>query len=90
MAYYLSEQAVSAALGFIEALEQAYVHIGRHPATGAQRLGHELRLPGLRTWPLNRYPYTVFYVEYPDGIDVWRVLHSHSDIPAWLQQPDGV
>ena len=88
VAYYLGEQAVAAALGFIDALEQAYAHIGRHPATGSPRLGHELHLPGLRAWPLKRYPYTVFYVEYPDGVDVWRVLHSPRDIPAWLQASD--
>jgi len=28
--YYLSKSAEQAALGFIEALEQAYAHIGRH------------------------------------------------------------
>jgi toxin ParE1/3/4 len=34
IAYYLNEDAVEAALGFISALEEAYAHIGRHPATG--------------------------------------------------------
>ena len=33
--YYLSEGAEQAALGFIDALEQAYAHIVRHPATGS-------------------------------------------------------
>jgi toxin ParE1/3/4 len=32
----------------------------------------------------------VFYVERPDHIDVWRVLHGQRDIPAWMQEPDGV
>ena len=27
-------------------------------------------------------------LEYPDHIDVWRVLHGQRDIPIWLQQPD--
>ncbi len=31
--YYLNEEASQAALGFIKALEQAYTHIGRRPAT---------------------------------------------------------
>ena len=34
-------------------------------------------------------PYLVFYVERPDHIDVWRVLHSQRDIPAWMQEPEG-
>ena len=86
--YYLSEGAESAALGLIDALEQAYRHIGHHPATGSTRYAFELNLPGLRLWPLARYPYLVFYIEHPDHIDVWRVLHGQRDIPAWMQEPD--
>lgn len=85
--YYLAEGSEQAALGFIDALEQAYGHIGRHPATGSPRYAHELDLPGLRVWPLKRYPYLVFYVEREDHIDVWRVLHSQRDIPAWMHEP---
>ena len=89
LAYYMAEDAEAAALGFIDALEQAYAHIGRHPSTGSPRYAHELNLPGLRSWPLARYPYLVFYVERPDHIDVWRVLHGQRDIPAWMQEPEG-
>ncbi|WP_137919855.1 type II toxin-antitoxin system RelE/ParE family toxin [Hydrogenophaga sp. 2FB] len=90
IAYYLDEHAEQAASGFIDALEKAFAHIGRHPATGSPRYAHELNLPGLRTWPLTRYPQRVFYVEHPDHVDVWRVLHGQRDIPAWMQEPDGV
>jgi toxin ParE1/3/4 len=82
--HYLSQDAEQAALGFVEALERAYTHIGRHPATGSPRYAHELNLPGLRSWPLARYPHLVFYVEHSDHIDIWRVLHGQRDIPAWL------
>lgn len=88
IAYYLSEDAEQAALGWIDALEQAYAHIGRHPATGSPRYAHALGIPGLRSWPLGRYPHVVFYVERADHIDVWRVLHGRRDIPAWMQEPD--
>lgn len=87
VAHYLAEGAKTAALGFIDALEDAYRHIGRHPATGSPRYAHELNLPGLRSWPLARYPYLVFYVENPDHVDVWRVLQRQRDIPAWMQEP---
>jgi toxin ParE1/3/4 len=90
LAYYLTEAGEAVALGFIDALEKAYSHIGRQPATGSPRHAHELNLPGLRAWPLTRYPYLVFYVEHLDHIDVWRVLHGQRDIPAWMQEPDGV
>lgn len=88
IAYYLAADAEPAALGFIDALERAYAHIGRHPGTGSPRYAHELQLPGLRSWPLNRYPYLVFYIERAEHIDVWRVLHGQRDIPAWMQQDE--
>jgi toxin ParE1/3/4 len=86
--YYLGEGAEKAALGFIDALEQAYTHISRHPNSGSPSHAHELNLPGLRFWPLTRYPYLIFYIERPQHIDVWRVLHGQRDIPAWMQEPD--
>lgn len=90
VAYYLDEGAASVALGFIDALEQAYTQIARHPRMGSPLYGHELDLPGLRSWSLSRYPYLVFYVERPDHIDVWRVLHGQRDIPSWMQDPDAI
>ena len=88
LAYYLEDGGPSAALDLIDALEQTYTHIARHPGTDSARYGHELDLPGLRSWSLSRYPYLVFYVELPDKIDVWRVLHGQRDLPAWMQDPD--
>jgi len=90
IAYYLGEGAEQAAFGFIDALEQAYAQIARHPASGSPRYAHELNLPGLRFCPLARYPYLVFYVERPQHIDVWRVLHSQQNIPAWMQEPEAI
>ncbi|MGY6517581.1 MAG: type II toxin-antitoxin system RelE/ParE family toxin [Lysobacteraceae bacterium] len=88
IAHHLGEGGESAALRLIGALEKAYTRISRHPAAGSPRHAHELNLPGLRHWPLARFPYLVFYVERPDHIDVWRVLHGQRDIPAWMQEPD--
>lgn len=88
VAYDLKEAGENVALGFIDGLEKAYRQIARHPGTGSPRYGHALNLPGLRAWPLKRYPYIVFYVERPDQLDVWRVLHDQRDLPAWMQEPD--
>lgn len=84
IAHYLAEDAAQAALGFIDALEKAYAHLERHPAAGSPRYGHELALPGLRSWPLTRYPHLIFYIERDDQVDVWRVLHGERDLPASL------
>ena len=86
--YYLSEHAPEAALGFIDALKEAYGRISRHPDAGSSRYAGELNLPGLRSWPLNKYPHVGFYLVQRDHVDVWRVLHSKRDIPAWMQEPD--
>ena len=86
--HYLSENAPEAALGFINALEQAYGHIGRHPESGSSRYAAELNLPGLRFQPLKKYPHLVFYVERSDHIDVWRVLHGQRNLPGWMREPE--
>ena len=84
VAHYLTEDAAQAALGFIDELEKAYAHLGRHPSAGSPRYGHELALPGLRSWSLKRYPHVIFYIERDDHVDVWRVLHGQRDLPTSL------
>jgi plasmid stabilization system protein ParE len=55
---------------------------------GASRYAYELDIPGLRRWPLRRFPYLIFYMEQADHIDVWRVLHGRRDIPALMREPE--
>ncbi len=88
VAFYLEDGGATAALGFIDAVEQAFVHIGSQAASGSPRYAHELNLPGLRSWPLSKYPHLVFYVVQESHVDVWRVLHGRRDIPQWMQKPD--
>ena len=88
IAHYLREADEQVALSFVDALERAFRHIGRHPASGSSRYALELKLPGLRTWPLGRFPHVVFYVEGKECIDVWRVLHGARDIPAWMRETE--
>lgn len=57
-------------LGLIDALEHAYKQLSRHPQSGSNRYAHELDLPGLRSLPLKRYPYVVFYMERTSHIEV--------------------
>jgi toxin ParE1/3/4 len=86
--FYLAESGVDLALGFIDSLDQAYAFIAESASAGSSRWAHELSLPGLRSWPLKRFPWLVFYLEHEDRIDVWRVLHASRDIPAWMTDPD--
>ncbi len=83
--HYLNQAGETAAFKFIDALERAYLHISRHPASGPPRYAHELDMPGLRCWPLNRYPFLIFYVEREVCLDIWRVLQAERDVPAWMR-----
>jgi toxin ParE1/3/4 len=82
--HYAENAGAAVANDFIDALEQGYAHIARNPGTGSPRYGHRLELPGLRTWPLIRFPYLVFYFEADAEIDIWHVLHGAMDLPEWL------
>ena len=88
VAYYLAEAGEAPALRFIEAVEQTFARIGRHPASGSPRYALELNLPRLRCVPVPRHPHLVFYVDRDAHVDVWRVLHGERDIPAWMRTPD--
>lgn len=86
--YYTDEAGEEVARDLIDALREAYRAIGDHPGTGSPRYAHILGLPGLRTRKLTRFPFLVFYIEHPDHIDVWRILHVRRDIPSWLEEPE--
>lgn len=82
IAFYVGEGANQAALGFIDAVEQAFVHLGHHPAAGFPRYAHELDLPSVRHWPLRDYPFLLFYREALHHLDVWRILKEERDVGA--------
>jgi toxin ParE1/3/4 len=73
---------------FVSAAHAALAHIGRHPGSGSLRFSSELDIPYLRTWPLNRFLYVVFYLEREDEIGVWRILNTRRDIHASLFESD--
>lgn len=82
--YYIAN-APEYTLAFIDDVEEAYQHIQQFPVSGSLRYAYELSLPELRVWSCNKYPYLIFYVDYPSQIEVWRVLHSSRDIAASLR-----
>ncbi len=70
---------------FLDALEKAVAHIQRAPGSGLPRYAQELGLPGLRFWVLNKFPFSLFYVEQAEHLWVIRLVHMSRDIPASLQ-----
>ena len=67
---YRADAGEALALDFADALAAALRHIAEHPASGSPRMAHDLDLPGLRAWPLHRFPHIVFHRERPAIIDV--------------------
>ncbi|WP_423915759.1 type II toxin-antitoxin system RelE/ParE family toxin [Candidatus Poriferisodalis sp.] len=87
--YYAIEAGASVAHRFISELDQAFDYLSSHPLSGSTRWAHELGIPELRSWSLQRFPYVVFYVDRPSFSDVWRVLHARRDLPASLAPSGG-
>ncbi|NML45732.1 type II toxin-antitoxin system RelE/ParE family toxin [Ramlibacter sp. G-1-2-2] len=84
--YYLGKGDADVALAFVDAIQDAYGHLSRHPGTGSPRYAQLLGIDGLRSWPMRSFPYIVFYFERPDLVEVWRVLHANRDLPVHLQE----
>ena len=82
--HYEITAGVETAHAFLVAVDDSFDHIARHPASGSPRYAHALDLPDLRSWPLKRFSFLVFYLERDDHIDVWRLLHQEKDIPAQM------
>lgn len=87
IAHYLDEAGPQVAPDFIDALQDALRHISDNPQSGSPRYGHEVNLPGLRSWRLKSFSQLLFYMIGRAQIDVWRVLHSRRHIPDWLREP---
>lgn len=82
--YYRNEAGPEVAVNFVDELEAAIAHLLQHSMTGSLRFSYELEIPGLRGWPVQKFPFLVFYVADDERIDIWRVRHAHRDIPTFL------
>jgi toxin ParE1/3/4 len=86
--YYRAAAGEQTAVRFIDTVERSINRISRHPHAGSLRFAYELAIPELRAWPLQRFPYVVFYVVADEEIEVWRILHARRDVPTALALPD--
>ena len=85
--YYRREAGEDVALDLVSTIQVALQALARRPGAGSPRYGQMIGMADLRSWPLGRYPYLVFYVERVDQIDVWRILHTRRDLAARLGEP---
>jgi toxin ParE1/3/4 len=86
MLEYLARGGEGTAARFIDAVEETLEAITLAPEAGSTRASLLLDLPGLRSWIVGSFPWTIFYVHGDGVVDVWRILHQRMDIPAWLDQ----
>jgi toxin ParE1/3/4 len=85
IAYYLSQAKADLAERWLDEFDAACAHITHFPTTGSPKYAKQSAEKGLRFWLLDRFPYSVFYIERIESIEIIRVLHQASDIPQHLK-----
>ena len=78
--YYEQTSSEQVALGFINALDQAFSQLSRYPQMGSPRPEYDLELDGIRSWPLKKFPHLIYYEIQTDHVELWRILHARRDI----------
>ena len=71
---------------FLAALERAICQIREEPGIASPRLAQVLQNPLLRIRPIKGFPYLIFYLNRAEGVEIWRILHTARDIPAFLRE----
>jgi toxin ParE1/3/4 len=84
VSHYLEVADASVASRLLDEYDQALNHIASNPGTGSPRYHQTLGSDALRFWTLKKFPYSVFYLERADAIQIIRVLHQSSNIPIHL------
>ena len=82
--YYKAMASQEVALRFVEALQVASTRISEFPGAGSPRFWDGQGLSGLRSQRIAGFPHLIFYVEEPDRVFIWRVLHQARDLSAVL------
>ena len=67
--FYYGEGGSDLALRFVDELQSVFVQLTAHPEAGSPRYSIELEIPELPHWPMQRFPYLIFYAVTPTR---WR------------------
>ena len=82
--YYRASASKDVALRFIQAIASVSAHISEFPGAGSPRFWELQGLSGLRSTRIPGFPYRIFYVDEPERVVIWRVLHPARDLSAQL------
>ena len=84
--YYRSEGGEALGLRFIEHAQEAFELPAREPGIGHVFSSAKAeRLKSLRAWPLDEFPYVLFYEFDTKELRVYSVIHGKRDIQALLK-----
>jgi toxin ParE1/3/4 len=83
-ARFIRRNNFEAASAFLEAAYNAFEFLAKNPGIGRKRV--DLGFPDVRSWRIAGFrTYLIFYRESPEGIQIWRVLHSARDLHQHLE-----
>ncbi len=84
---YLEKAGAETAGRFVREVQRTLETVALAPEAGSTRAAMVLQIPGLRSWSLASFPWTIFYVQVDDRVEVWRILHQRVDLPSWYVEP---
>ena len=82
---YYQQEAPHMVSEFAATLDAEFLHLRQHANTGSPRYGLQLGIPGLRSWPVRKFPHIIFYMVEQARVVVLRVLHQAAHIPLHLK-----
>lgn len=86
-AYYLIEgESELIAARFLNAVQSSVARICKQPGMGSPKVLRNLKLAGLRSWPVRGFPdLRVYYLVSEKTLQVVRVLHGKRDVEIMLE-----
>jgi toxin ParE1/3/4 len=76
---YRKEAGAAVADKLVKAMAKALQDLERNPSIGSPALGKLLGIDELRTWRLQGFPLTFWYLEREDHIEVIRLVGQRQD-----------
>ena len=86
--YYLENAGAKVAEDFAVDFARTSRLISEFPGLGSPKYSFDIGLEKVRFMSMKKFPYLIFYSEEEHYIDVWRVLHSHMNMPEHLSASD--
>ncbi len=83
-ARHIQQDNPDAALRFLQAAYDTFEFLTLNPGIGRRRAN--LGYPEVRSWRVKGFRrFLIFYREFPDRVQIWRVLHGTRDLHSELK-----